>query len=227
MLNTIRGVRETVKDTLHEIHSVGFVQGMNKLKTMQGLEKIALVVIPALQMIKYYAQQTVDGWIEILNVQYELYSVSLIIPATNRMLNKDISVRRSLFFMQILCRFGSLLNKSELVDLTALSNLAESLGKYKIFQNDVASYFLSAPRDFFIFCSAVWDLGLLLKAFSSQKLTPYQKRIGFLHTTYCIGRIAVITLQCFAKNNPFPYMGGLYFIDFGTQLINLFKMIIK
>lgn len=222
----LSGITSSVGGIYHDVKKIGFAKGLKKIYTMPGLEKVVLVVIPTLEILKRNIAGTFDIWLDVLKDQYVLYTTVHMIPASHRFL-KTPSLTKTWYLLESFWGTAFVLNKHEVIDLAPYFDLTEKLGQFSIFQSNLANHFLKIPKDFFTVLLALSHVATLSKKHYREVLEPKERRKDLLRGVYSIGMIALVIMRSRFSPTGDPLPLGYNILDFATQSANLVRYLIK
>jgi len=226
MVSLFSGLGYTVGDICHEVRRFGIAKCLKKVYTMPGLEKVVLVIIPILELLKQNSIGKVDIWLEVMKDEHSLYTSVHMIPATYRLL-KTPSLTKTLYLLKSFCETAVLLDRYEVVDLTPYVNFSSRLGQLSIFQSDLAKRFLNAPKDFFVVLLAITNLMNLGRKHYLEVHDSKERRKDLLKAVYSLGMVALVIMKSRFYRSGVPLPAFYHCLDIATQGANLVRYIIK
>lgn len=227
MIQTIKSLALNICHTTHQIghrlSKLGWMQGLRKMHTIQGLERGASFVIPLFGLLQPHSGQRLDKWLEITERQKSFYQITFLIPRLFKAVEEP-SVSRILKAAISLCEAGTFLHTHEIYSFKVLDACANRLGGYSIFQSFFGRHILKRPQDLLLLILCLWKLSHLFQEKSDQEL----KTLHGLHRAW---RVVLIFLRSYAQEGMVrfgtAYNLTLDLVTINTEAIRLVSFLIK
>jgi hypothetical protein len=220
----------TTQDIAKKAYRVGWAHGCNHLYCVEGLAKgVVPTLIPLLEIMHI---TWLEGWIQILKGQRNLYRATLIVPSCFNFIKKP-SISHALLAMQGICETGRFLRKYEVFPFNAYVKWSNQVGQLPVLRASLARYCVQRPEQLFTLASCLWELKLLADRYVHEpkrvSYTKALKRRDLLDTAHYVGRIALIIVRGSVQKAQLTkeQKMSLHVLDLATQSANLIKFWIK
>ncbi|MBA3721710.1 MAG: hypothetical protein H0W88_04850 [Parachlamydiaceae bacterium] len=234
------------------LNNLGLFPGLKKLYSIEGLENgLVPILISVFQILKVGAgAERLDGWLDVLRGQRDLYRATIIVPTSLQFLESN-SVSNGLMALAHWFETLQFLKHAEVCSFDFYTRWSQNVGKINIFQSNIANFCLKSPKNFFILCSSLWDLGLLGKSYyfhpktaginpetfkeeSPLKVEAHiqiKRREDLFDVAIRIGRISQVILKSYYVEGKSrwgnSYLMIYYLVSLGTQSVNFVRFLIK
>lgn len=152
----------------YRLKKVGVWQGLRKVRSIKGMERLASVFIPFFALLQSRAGNRMDKWLEITEFQQSFYRCIILIPRLFKAI-KDPSIARILKVAISVCEAVSFLQAAEICKFKVLNKILGYLSKYAIFQSPLIRQGLRRPQDLLILVLCTWKLIKLLQVKKRQE----------------------------------------------------------
>lgn len=246
VLNNIAGYTGTILYNstigwMQQGYQEGFWRGLHRIYSLTGFEKISKALIADIEFLEYFTQvgETFKSVNKALNHQKDLiYGTNFIDSIANclRLQNGRIvfvrqTITRSLYAIGSFFEAGKLAQKYGMCKLEVFSGIANQLGSYEVFGYKPFTYrpfasFCERPKDFFILCACINDLGDHLLQFIKARTYDNRVRVlsvdNLLRTGGNIGKLLLIWCGSTQFQAPWYKVAALI-----TQNISLVSFLLK
>ncbi|MBA3722324.1 MAG: hypothetical protein H0W88_07975 [Parachlamydiaceae bacterium] len=228
------------------LRQVGWINGMYKVYSMQGFEKLSKSVLATFGLASQFCNVKIFGdLIKAFDSQRAVIYGVMSIDNLAKFLQRDGNGRVKIVIPEItellsvigsFFETGKFLQRQEVFKFESCSALANSLGKWEIFGEKPFTYrpftaFCDKPKEFFIFISCIIDLGrTTVNFFRPSGDTPETKdanRLKELGTGNVLKQVGNMGKLYLIWNGTTSHTRSFAIVNFVTQNASLLAFLIK